>query len=114
MHYVFDNKTSSTTLNITSSITTPLAFHNLTRRSTSPCRPLFTALRCIDSGRNHFSSDKSWKKIRETSTACVAGATAVTLGTGWLGLFGFTPADAGVGGELVVQPEWRLQVGQRM
>jgi len=48
-------------------------------------------------------------KIRETSTACVAGATAVTLGTGWLGLFGFTPVDAGVGGKLVAQPECKLK-----
>ena len=30
-------------------------------------------------------------------------------GTGWLGLFGFTPVDADVGGKLVVQPECKLK-----
>jgi hypothetical protein len=86
------NNTSST-LNVAFSITTPLAFHNDVQPDQRVHFPLATFVHGfearVDSGHNRFSSDESWKKIGEISTACAAGAAAVTLGTGWLfGAFG--------------------------
>ena len=97
---IVHNNTSST-LNIAFSVTTPLWFHNSVNPDQTVHFPLSTFVHGfearIDSGLNRFSSDESWKKIREIGTACAVGATAVTLGTGWLlGAFGRQGSPVGV------------------
>src|SRR6266498_4878569 len=89
---IVHNRTPST-LNIAFSITAPLWFHNEVNPDQTVHFPLSTIVHGFearsDSGLNRFSSDESWKKIGEIGTACAVGATAVTLGTGWvLGAFG--------------------------
>ena len=85
--------TTSSTLNVAFSITTPLAFHNDVKPDQKVHLHLSTFVHGfearLDSGHNRFSPNESWKKVGEIGTACAAGATAVTLGTGWLfGAFG--------------------------
>lgn len=104
------NKTSST-LNVAFSIATPLAFHNDVKPDNKIHLPLSTFVHGfearIDSGRNRFSPDESWKKVGEIGTACAAGAAAVTLGTGWLfGAFGGHASPVGAAAFMGAGTTW--------
>jgi len=105
------NKTSST-LNVAFSIATPLAFHNDVIPDKTVHLHLSTFVHGfearIDSGHNRFSSDESWNKVGEISAACAAGASAVTLGAGWLfGAFGGHASPIGAAAVAGAGTTWR-------